>query len=312
MGIMDLAASVLDYYFTRADELSEEKRFHLANRMTAWNGDARAKGLLDACRQWFVPNPVHDDSLYASFEKTSERAGQSEHHMVGYGVRKPYLEKHSKLLVLEAELFRLRHLRTIFGVDATNIFLRRHSLSSLVEVEQNLLADPAGMRILSTWAINYLYLLHRIVLEEDTGIDVLAIYNLADDYDLNDEEQVRFFIYLYTHCIIAESNFYARPLPATHLTEYRRMLVRLEELLSSRLQQTSLDTKLEFLVCCRLVGYETNLTARIHDECAASVSPEGTFIIDTHNVFAENQHKKTFNASEHRNVLFVMSVLPRL
>ena len=309
---MDLATAVLTYYFTHADRLSAEKRFHLANRMVAWNGDARAKSLLEACKPVFVPEPVTDETLDASFDHAAAVAEQAKPNIVAYDLRKPFFDRYPALMGLEAELFRLRHLRELYDIDAGDVFLRRHPLPALRELEQALLADAAAMRALSTWAINYTYLLHRTVLQEEGSIDVDALYALGGGYDTNDEEQLRLLIYLYTHCIIAESNFYARELPADTLPAYRRMLARLEELFGERLDKTSLDTKLEFLVCCRLAGYETNLAGPIHDECAQSLSPEGTFIIDTHNVFRSNQLKKSFEASEHRNVLFIMSVLPRL
>jgi hypothetical protein len=311
IGIMDLATAVLEYYFTRADELSNEKRFHLANRIVAWNGDMRALQLVESCRDWLVPNPLNDQAVAQLLEQTNRHATSSTSHIIGYSLRRPYFETYPQLLGIEAELFRLRHLQTLYNIGATDSFLRRHSIISLKELERQLIADPSAMRLLSTWAINYIYLLHRIVLKEEGGIDIQALYNLGDGYDLKNDEQIRLFIYLYTHCIIAESNFYTRDLPQTNIAEYRNMITRLEALLANRVPQTSLDTKLEFLVCCRIVNYETGLAQKIYEECAASISPKGTFIVDTHNAFKDNQNKKSFEASEHRNVLFAMSVLPR-
>lgn len=309
---MNLAASVLDYYFTHASRLSNQKRFHLANRIASWNGDPRAKQLLADRRSWFVAEPTTEKSLNDEFERTAQHAEHTAGHIVGYPLRKPYFDKFPALLGIEAELFRVRHLRTVYGIDATRVFLQRHPLLALQQLEQDLLADPGALRTLSTWAINFVYLLHRVVLNEDKGIDVVRFHELGNGYNLQDEEQLRLFIYLYTHCIIAESNFYARPIPEQYRTVYQGMALDLEKLLKNRLQQTSLDTKLEFLVCCRLLDYQTGLFGQIFDECAASVSPEGTFIVDTHNIFASNAAKKTFEASEHRNVLFALSALPRL
>ncbi len=308
---MDLASSVLDYYFTHAQELSRQKRFHLANRIAAWNGDARAITLIDQCKTWFVPHAANPADFQTLFDHIAKEAEQAAPHIVAYQLRKPFFDRYPELLGLEAELFRVRHLQTVYGIDTRAIFLQRHSSAQLKTLAQRLLADAEAMRALSTWAINYLYLLYRIVLQDEESIDVDALYELGVGYAIQDDEQLRLLMYLYTHCIIADSNFYSRDLPAKYLPIYQRMLARLEELVVDRLDKTSLDTKLEFLVCCRLADYRTELATTIHDECMASVSPDGTFIVDTHNVFAANEAKKTFEASEHRNVLFVMSVLPR-
>lgn len=87
------------------------------------------------------------------------------------------------------------------------------------------------------------------------------------------------------------------------------MLQRLEPIIAERTDELSLDTKLEYLVCCRICDFNTSVTKVIYDECRQSVSPDGTFLVDTVNAFANRTAKKTFDASEHRNVLFVMSSL---
>lgn len=307
---MDLAHAVLDYYLAHAGELPPEKRFHLANRLFTWNGDERAKALLAGCRPAFVPDPVNDETLTLCLESANQETRHGLTSIVAYGLRKPYFDRYPTLIGLEAELFRLRHWRALYGIDATAPFLKRHPLSELRGLEQSLLADTEALRILSTWPVNFLYLLH-VVLLGDENINPEVFYRLGSKYDTGTPEQLRLHIYLYTHCIIADSNFYARPLPPARLEVYHRMLAELGNLIETQLEQTSLDTKLEFLVCCRLAHYRTGLEEQLYNECAQSVSPQGTFLVDTHNIFKGITPKMSFEASEHRNVLFVMSVLPR-
>ena len=312
IGRMDnLARTVLTYYFTHAGQLPREKQFHLANRLSTWNGDERARALLASCKAWFVPQPATAEALAAHLAEAAAHAQASTHHIVAFELRKPFFDRYPSLVGLEAELFHVRHLRDVYGVDAVPAFTSRHAASELHELERALLADTAALRALSTWAINFIYLYHRVLLQDEQGIDVTALYELGDTYDTTDPEQLRLLLYLYTHCIIADSNFYARPLPAANLPVYTTMLASLETLLRPRLHETSLDTKLEFLVCCRLAKYGTALETAIYEECATSLSPAGTYLVDTHNIFAENEAKKTFEASEHRNVLFALSALPR-
>jgi hypothetical protein len=44
-----------------------------------------------------------------------------------------------------------------------------------------------------------------------------------------------------------------------------------------------LDIKLEFLVCCRIVGYTSFLGSIIESECVVSTGNEG-FLIDLYNI----------------------------
>jgi hypothetical protein len=308
---MQLHQAVADYYFDHIAELSSEKRFHWANRLYAWSGEPRALSLLAACRAALVPEPLHDAALERLFRKLAGGSPTAAMHIPAFSLREPYFKTYAPLFGVEAAMFRLRHLETVYGVHGRAAFLRVISTDTLLDLERRLYADPQAVQILSTYAINFSYLLHRVLLEDEGGVDVEMLYGLGGRYDTTDKEQMRLLIYLYTHCIIAETNFYARPVPSSVLPTYRRMLQGLEKLIAENFDGCSLDTKLEFLVCCRLCDYDTPLFARIHQECEQSISPDGTFIVDTLNDFAGLRTKKTFQASEHRNVLFVMSASAR-
>ncbi|MET1033374.1 MAG: hypothetical protein ABWX94_02655, partial [Candidatus Saccharimonadales bacterium] len=114
----------------------------------------------------------------------------------------------------------------------------------------------------------------------------------------------------YTHCIIGESNFYTRTIPDYAASIYRDMLTSLEVLITEHFDDINLDNKLEFLVCCRICSYETDLFDRIYEECSKSLSPNGTYLIDTHNGHTAQQNRTSLQASEHRNVLFLLSCSP--
>jgi len=308
---MQLHQTVADYYFDHAAELSNEKRFHWASRLFAWSGDPRAVPLLEACRASLVPNPLDEHALEELFHTLANASPAQTLHIPAFSLRKPYFKTYTPLFGVESALFRLRHLEAVYRIDARAVFLKAIPKATLLDLERRLYADPGAVQVLSTYAINFSYLLHRVLLQDEGGIDIETLYALGDRYDTTDKEQMRLLIYLYTHCIIAETNFYVRPVPQGSLSTYRRMLQRLEKLITENLDACSLDTKLEFLVCCRLCDYDTTLPPRIHRECEQSLSPDGTFIVDTHNDFAGLAAKKTFQASEHRNVLFVMSASAR-
>jgi hypothetical protein len=87
------------------------------------------------------------------------------------------------------------------------------------------------------------------------------------------------------------------------------MLRRLETVIRKQFDMINLDNKLEFLVCCRILNYETDLFDRIYRECEGSISPHGTYLVDTLNS-SKNTTKASLDGSEHRNVLFIMSTEP--
>jgi hypothetical protein len=302
---MSLRSDVTDYLFSRLDDLPTEKQFHVGNRLAAWQGDARAVAILQQHRSQMIPQPLNEETLVTAFTRYSEF--QPSPTISGYTMRQQYFATYPRLTGIHACLLYLRHLRTVYDIDARTAFAKVVPTQELVDLEAALLADPQAMRLLSTYAINTLYLFHLIVLE-DNNLDVQFLYSLGEHgYDTAEPEQLRLLIYLYTHCIIAASNFYTRELPDKNLAIYRAMLQTLEEYIDHSFEHVSLDTKVEFWVCCRVAHYATRLAARIDAECSSSVSPEGTFIIDTHNDFAMLQAKSSFEDSEHRNTLFILS-----
>ncbi|HSD55933.1 MAG TPA: hypothetical protein VLA92_02155, partial [Candidatus Saccharimonadales bacterium] len=133
----------------------------------------------------------------------------------------------------------------------------------------------------------------------------------ANGYNADDVLHLQLLVYYYTHCIIADSNFYEEAILPELLPEYKKMLTTLDTVIDTNFSKLSLDTKLEFLVSARICGYRSHATDRIFEECQASCSPDGTFLIDTHNTFADRDEKKSLDASEHRNVLYIMACQPQ-
>lgn len=306
---MQLAENILDYYLTHLPELTEEKQFHLCTRLGAWTGNPKALKQLSEMRKDYVPEPCTPEALKAQLQAILDNLQPMPANAAK--VRDPYFAKYPWLRGLELVLFRVRHLKEIYGVDARPALFDLVPRRQLLEYKDQLLADPDALRILSTYAVNYIFLLERVVLEHDNAdsIDLKMFLNLADGYDLKDPVHLQLYIYLYTHCIIADSHFYVMPVPTYALATYTKMLGRLEKVITEHADELSLDTKLEFLVCARICDFNSYVTKMIYDECRSSVSPEGTFLVDTLNAFANRSAKKTFDASEHRNVLFIMSTL---
>lgn len=302
-GTMELRQDVLDYYLDNFDKLSSDKQFHFATRIAAWNGDARCLAHLKNMQTSLIPTPINSENSKAMLQELITNPPAA--HINAAAVREPYFIRYPQLRGIDFALFRVRHAWEVYGMDIREQLLEIVSRKELRSLEKALLADTEAVRILSTYAINYVYLLHKMLFEDDS-LDRSYFLQLGTSYEATEVSQLQLLIYLYTHCIIGETNFYVQTIPAAHLPIYRKMLEQLESLIAKDFERINLDNKLEFLVCCRICDYKTELQQRIDDECVRSISTEGTFVVDRHNSNVQAS-KMSFDASEHRNVLFIMS-----
>lgn len=295
---MELAERVYQYYLDNQQSLSAGKLFHLGTRMAAWRGDKAAYDILRRSYDYIVqPSTPLEQVLWEIYQSPNENTHE---------LRRPFFDTYPHLYGAQLALFRTRHLASVYGIDAREALFQSISLDELSRLEDALLHDREAIRILSTFAVNFCYLLERVVKENDSSLDVEDFYDIGLTYDTDTPRELQLLIYLYTHCIIGESNFYTRVIPADKLALYRTMLVRLESLIEQHFTHINLDNKLEFLVCARICDFPSTLYDRVYEECSKSLSPEGTFLVDT-----VNQNGKAalngFVRSEHRNVLFIMS-----
>lgn len=300
---MSLAESIKQYYFDNLDTLPKDKQFHFASRILSWDGDEAAAGVLRGLRSDFAPKPGHSTAKAMLLGLLDYKSTAS---INAPELRRPYFDQYPRLRSLNLALFRTRHLGVVYGVDLKSELLEVLDRAELDLLAEKLVSDYPALRILSTYAINFLYM-HKVFLSHNkTFIDLGNIIKAAKGYDLDDKAQVQLLIYLFTHCVIGETNFYAGKVSPAQLPLLQQMLKQLERLIGEKYPLINLDNKLEFLVSCRICDYETPLVGEIHAECAKSVSPLGTFLIDRFNLNAQ-KNKTSVEDSEHRNVLYLMS-----
>jgi len=298
---MELAEKIYQYYFDNSRLLNDDKLFHFASRIAAWQGSPEAFELLRDSSDYIV-QPSKDLNDVISELVNSPQTGKRNAHEL----RQPFFERYPQLYGAHVALFRVRHLEAIYGINARSALFAAISEADLIKLEQDLLSDDEAIRILSTFAINYCYLFERVVRKNEQSLPIQHFYDIGTVYNTDDVQHLQLLIYLYTHCIIGESNFYTRRITDDKLPIYRKMLNKLEDLIVKNFDKINLDNKLEFLVCVRICNFKSNLFEPIHEECKKSISPEGMFIIDTHNQNAQDG-RNDFTSSEHRNVLFIMS-----
>jgi hypothetical protein len=298
---MKLADQIYQYYLNNLSSLGEDKSFHLASRMAAWTGDSVAYDILKKSYNHIVQPDKNIDKVVAELINKPQIGKRNANEL-----RQPFFDKYPQLYGIHSTLFRIRHLESIYNIDARQSLFKSISKNSLIALERELLSDDEAIRILSTFVINYVYLLERVINKDENSLSIQRFYDIGKTYNTNDLRNLQLLIYLYTHCIIGESNFYTRTIAKEKLPIYHKMLSYLESLINSNFDRINLDNKLEFLVCARICSYPSKLFNRIYDECKNSISPEGTFIIDVHNQNAQSE-RNNFASSEHRNVLFIMS-----
>lgn len=299
---MELKGRVKDYYFEHAQELPDDKRFHFATRIATWDKDPRAFVILREMKDEIV----RPGSLEAFLREMID--AEPKKTINAYSQRLPYFKIYPQLYGIHSALFRIRHIKSVYGIDETATLYRLISPDRLDDISEKLVNDTDALMVLSTYAINFLYLYKQILRGETGFLDLRRIINLKDRYDLSDARHIQLLIYLYTHCIIGASNFYTEKV-AYGQKEYAEMLDILEALISDKFDHINLDNKLEYLVAARIIGNLTNLADRIYDECRASVSTQGNFLVDRHNSSAQ-EDRVTFEKSEHRSVLFIMGTTP--
>ncbi len=302
--IMDLSQKVRQYYLDNFQYLPSDKQFHFVSRLAAWNNDPECHDILLGMKNILSPTDrdmadVLRELIYNPIEA----------HINAYESRRPYFEKYTNIRGIMMALFRVRHLLFLYNQDERDTLLTIIPLADLRKLSKELQNDADALRILSTYAINCIYLIDKILFPENApAIQLETFRALKSAYNLTKPEDVQLFIYLYTHCIIGESNFYLSKLSPHAVRQYEEMLNELEDVMKVSLDYINLDNKLEYLVCCKIAGYDTFLKDKIMDECLQSVSPEGNFLVDTVNKFSQTK-KSSFETSEHRNVLFIMSTL---
>ena len=112
--------------------------------------------------------------------------------------------------------------------------------------------------------------------------------------------QDKMSIYLYTHIILCESQFYRKAVG--HKELYMQALENCDRIIGDYFEDVSLDMKFEFLVCARMVGYEPKSRETIRLEANEN---KADYVIDPR----QAERLTTFDDMEHRNVLYIMSGL---
>lgn len=258
-----------------------------------------AKDWLTKLRPWFTANDNPRSALQQLLQEPPLILRESSH------LRQPYFGRYPKLQLYIRGLFRLLLLCSVYGINEPSLIYEVFPKEELAAQRNALLKNYGALKNLSSFAINFLYLLERFINKNGASLPINELFKLGQEaYNTNKPLERQLQCYFFTHCIIAESLFYYRRIPKENMQVYTGMLRQTEGVMARFLNEIKLDNIFEFLVCCRLLGYESTLEEDILAIAKKSLTPQG-FIHDQ-----LSQSKPGLQAAGHRNVLFLMSQKP--
>lgn len=290
---------VEEYYRKHFSELSDKAKYHFASRMLAWYGGEDDKNNLKKLYGYVV-----GDNPEQSLRDLLVDPPKGNRSLIN--LRQPFFEKYPMILFLDQALTKIRNAKYIYGEDISGALFGIVGKADLKTMLDRLLDDAEAMKYLSTIGITVSYLAARLLYGSTEIIDLQKMRQIGQSYDLDDALQVRLLLYLYTHCVIYESNIYTENIDAAKKKVFMEMMADLDVVIDEHFEDISLDNKLEFLVCARMCNYSPKITDKIYAECDDSMkAPDEMFLVDTKNKNAGST-SISLDGSEHRNVLFLL------
>lgn len=277
------------YFLEHFDELSPEKQFHFASHHKNWFNS-------DYFNEYFKEN-ILDTDLRPILENNDFS------NVNNLTLRQPFFEKYDHIFAIEAALFRVNYLLHEFNIDVRSDFrnlLKQKGLLDLHALSNRLIDDIEALITLSTWAGNLICLTENLY---PRNIDV---YSLLAEKTMDAKGLPILLIYFYTHLMICDTGFLVREIPKEHHEIYRALLDRAGKWIEEDPDSFTLDVRLEFLVCAKMINAEyPQIASVLKKECDACLI-ENSFLVDP-----RNPRKNTLDTAEHRNMLYIMSGLDR-
>lgn len=289
--MQSISNTIYATYTARLGELSPQKRFHFANRLYSWTGDPQAAAIL----QSYAPDPSETDKILT--ELLARRA-DNDPSINLLDLRAPYFSRYPWLYGLELALFQMRHWYIEYKLD-TRSFFRSNAHYTLWDTGlQQLRADIDACAALSSYAVNALYLWHRLIQEDEQ-----IIFAPDETGYLHSNDVLA--LYFATHCCLGETLFYARAVPADKLALQRLQLSSMEARASEHLASLPIDALLETVVTQRLCDIESSLQLAVLARAESHFDGSLGYITDP-----AKPDKNDLNGAEHRNVLYLMATMP--
>lgn len=294
---VNLFNKIYDFYQINFDNLTS-KKFHFASRLYLYNNDGFYH------QQLLAMKPVFLEKNFLLREYTPRQEALAKFDKT----RLNHINKFPNFLHWHDILIQGLYAQTVYGENHLAEVKKLVQAKDLLALESKLFADRQALAWLATYAISFLFFLHRWFLEDEDNLDLDQLIEIGlSHFDEQQPYELNLQIYYFTHCIIGETLFYARPIPEKHLSSHLKMLKIVEKLIKNNYFHTSLDHKLEFLMCCQLCHYQSDLEQEIFAEADRSVAPQGEFVVDKFNYYQATKGQFDLYQAEHQNVLYLMA-----
>jgi len=300
-----ISNTIYSTYVSAFQQLSPPTRLHFASRLSQWDNDELAEQLLgEVVTQ---TRPAVAEEIRHQLSRLLQLSAADQPAVNEYSARAAYFATYPQLFGLHQALFQVRNWLFHYNIDA------RDTLRSLPEfpdyrvmIEQ-LLLDTEALQVLSTYTVNTIYLARRLLDSDENSIfSVRTIRNIASTISTNHTPQNDLLLlYFVTHCILGDTLFYKRPVPAAQLADYWTMLTVAEETIGDRLEALTLDAQFELLVAHKLCSTSSPQENAILQRGQGQFDTKLGFIVDP-----KRPTKNTLETAEHRNVLFLMANRP--
>jgi hypothetical protein len=298
-----VADKIFTSYLNNIEKLNLDQQFHFFSRLYLWyKHPFFLEKLKQLQPQYLGENPEDQHQLI-----TRVLNDQKEYDYNCFELRQPALGLIPDITKIDRALFKCLFGDTIFDTDLSQALIKQVPLKKLKNIKATLLKDDQSFRLLSTIAINFLYLFENTINKQDTSYIVKKALKNLEKYDLSNPCHIILAIYLLTHCIIGESKYY-KISPVKGLL-YKQALSDIHEIIVSHYFELHLDVKLEYLVCCHLCNEESSIKGVILNEAKNSLTTQNgrSYLIDRFSLNPQ-KHRTTFETSEHRNVLYLLAV----
>lgn len=283
-----------------------DKQFHFFSRLYLWTRNDFYRTKLEGLKRAYIGESQKDHQRILS-QLFLQKPVHGE-KMIAREAREKIFKKYPLLDTYQSVLFKYLFSKTLYGLDLRCYIKDLIRDAEFISLKDKLEEDENAMRVLSTHAVNYAYLVEEYIGEKSCFVDLKKYFQIGMSYKKDGDLDLQ--IYFFTHCIIGASRFYSKQIEEVDKKAYTEMLLILQDIIHKNFLGISLDNKFEFLVCARMCGFQANIEEDILKEAATSLSPDGNFIIDRYNRKASLDARNDLSGSEHRNVLYLMSVTP--
>lgn len=296
----------VEEYYKSNYQFLYEKQFHFASRMYLWTKDDIYRKWLDVRESDYI-GLTEQETENILKQDLEEKPDIEKRQTKSRKLRKEHFNKYPMLTRYVKLLFPTLFAETLYSRNIRPIVRKLVSDEEFMQLKKALMEDKEAVFTLSTHAINFFYLLRNYFYGEssnDEFFDPEYFYEIALNSNAG-PDTFHFQIYLLTHCIIGESRFYVKKIE-NHKETYVKMIKLLEKIIFENYFSISLDSKMEFLVCTRLLDYKSYIETLILNEAERSLSNVGNYIMDKFNDKVQLKGDK-LTMAEHRNVLYLMT-----